>query len=341
MQAAVQNDKNTWRMQLSVSENESESTGLKVGRSQHLHDFNHQLALQKIVAGGFDIVKAKVNALQSTIFDELNALGFPYFVNSILYRNEVHYKNEAPPAIPTGFSYEVFSPVNQEAFLRLIDAIFNRPTGINYANRLYHTLINHNREIEAVRKYYMGFDATLQSSKIAWLLKRNDNYIGFVCGEFSNNAFEGLWYGIHPDYREQGLSNILINIIHRECHARGVKHFFNDVQYQNIPSQLNVMKQSAIPCESYLNVFIMPLLSMSKSKGRIVKNDEGFTIQRLFANMIAEEGGRFADYKLTLLEPGSSNTLPTHLTNLEIGDKKVRLCNFFNEGTLVAVAQFY
>lgn len=321
-------------MKLLLSGGESEKLGLRIARSERCNNLQSDELIKEIVSLELDVARVKIDAFQQNIFDQMQSLGFPYFINSILYRNKIDYNEKANQSLPDGFRYETFDGSKKEIFINLVEDVYYNGGGVNYSNKLYQTLINPQKEKDAVRSYFLDFDSSKQSSKVAWMLKKDNDYVGFVCGEFTGDEFEGLWYGMLPKFRKKGISHLLITIIHNECLARGTKYFFNDVQFQNIPSQINVMKQGVMPNESYLNFTLMPLLSLAKTVGSELKNDRALPINGLAGKIIgASTAHQTALINIQKGKPGEL-TIPTHYTELQLGpENNYTIYHFFKHSS--------
>ena len=321
-------------MQIYFSENESKQLNLRVGRARIESALNVDMLRSQIMELNLDLVKMKVNALQQNIFQQLDQMGFPYFVNSILYRNQIDYTNTTPEILPDGYSYELYTETNRQDFQNMLAEIFDNTTGINYSIPLYRMLVNPDTEKKMAINYYLEFDHSQNSGKAVWLLKEGNEFIGFVCGQFLPNGFEGIWYGVLPKYRTRGLSSLLITIIHIECRKRNVNQFFNDVQYQNIFSQLNVMRNGAVPVGTYLNVFILPAISLVTKKGTLLNNTEALTVKEIIKETFGQhtEGSNWQTSYWQL-----SEIIPTHYRKLMLGERsEICIYNFYNEQQLIA-----
>ncbi len=320
-------------MQVFYSENESKQSGLQTGRGR-IERLENIAPLRKLIIGqNLDLVKLKVNALNADVFAALNKLGFPYFVNSILYRNKKTYTGNTLTKLPAGFSYEQYSTGRRTIFKQMLEEIFDNTTGINYTHPLYRVLVSSATEKKMAVSYYLQFSSQSTSDKKIWLLKKGKVFIGFVCGQFLPAGFEGIWYGVLPAYRSKGFSSLLLDIIEIECRKRGVKSFYNDVQYQNIYSQQNVTKNGAIPESSYLNIFLLPCISVTQSNGLKAINKGQKTTQQLVAESMAVM--KMTDVYHTSFW-GNTKLKPTHTITYKVAKERLVVLSFYYNNELTA-----
>ena len=97
-----------------------------------------------------------------------------------------------------------------------------------------------------------------------WLVKLKGEYIGFVLGEISSDAFEGKLYGIMPEFRGENYSREIMGFLKNMCFEEGLTYFKNDVVFQNVASLKNIILESINPVLSYFHITINPLLSVSQ-----------------------------------------------------------------------------
>lgn len=320
-------------MRIVFSENESNQLGLRTGRVR-MEELNDLKSFrQEILKQEFDLVKLKINAQNPDVLNVLNNIGFPHFVNSILYRNKIMYAGKTLQALPKGFSYELYSPAQHDLFKQMLEEIFDHTTGINYTHPFYRLFVSNATEKKMAVSYYLQFNSASSPDKRVWLLKKGRTYIGFVCGQFLPQGFEGIWYGVLPAYRSKGFSALLLDVIEIECRKQSVKAFYNDVQYQNIYSQMNVTKNGAVPIASYLNIFLLPCISIAQNKGLVNTNLEKKSNHEIAADLLKEirpSAVRHVSFW------SNSNSKPSHYTVCDLAKGRFVIHNFYSHKTLIA-----
>ncbi|HWB63826.1 MAG TPA: GNAT family N-acetyltransferase, partial [Chitinophagales bacterium] len=247
---------------VAYSGSESEVTGLKTGRGEIT-----DLALVDLPAlifeGQYDILRLKINAGLANVFLYLENLGTPFNINSILLRNS-YFFNEAqsvPEVLQSAFSFETLHSGNVQALDKVFNPSIEAVTGMVYPSWLQDALIEKPTMQRAALEYARSF-AYGGDGKMGWLIKYNNEYIGYNLGRKTGTDFEGILIGVLPQYRNKGAASYVyeyfINHVFREMN---IGHFFNDIQVQNYPSMRSTFKENIVPSATWINVTLFPLLS--------------------------------------------------------------------------------
>jgi GNAT superfamily N-acetyltransferase len=76
--------------------------------------------------------------------------------------------------------------------------------------KLYNQIFRPQRDLEAFRRRFQG-----RYSELLLIARINDRPVGFFLGfELKPSVFFGWFYGVHPEYRRQGIASQLMDAVH-------------------------------------------------------------------------------------------------------------------------------
>ena len=76
--------------------------------------------------------------------------------------------------------------------------------------QLYNQIFRPQRDLEAFRRRFQG-----RYNELLLIARINDRPVGFFLGfELKPSVFFGWFYGVHPEYRRQGIASQLMDAVH-------------------------------------------------------------------------------------------------------------------------------
>jgi GNAT superfamily N-acetyltransferase len=76
--------------------------------------------------------------------------------------------------------------------------------------KLYNQIFRPQRDLEAFRRRFQG-----RYNELLLIARINDRPVGFFLGfELKPSVFFGWFYGVHPEYRRQGIASQLMDAVH-------------------------------------------------------------------------------------------------------------------------------
>lgn len=274
---------------LKFSAAESEILGLRIARgTARFGELDLPSLKEEIVRDQLDLCKIKVSAGQKAVFCQLDDLGFPYQIASVLYRNKkVITQADGSLPLPEGLAYEHYDGSQLEELSHLVASSIGTPTGVNFHILPVDGFIDPQRQlrlsIDYVIKALPGKEQKLQ----VWLLRQDGVLVGFFMGTVQVDAFEGTLCGVPPEFRGRGYGNWINNIMKRVCWEQGLKYCYTDIQVQNPASQKGALQGGFEVQGLYFHVFIFPFLhyaSLTNDKHLLGSfNDNGQMLSQVFA----------------------------------------------------------
>ncbi|MCB9231933.1 MAG: GNAT family N-acetyltransferase [Bacteroidia bacterium] len=251
---------------LHFSSQESEILGLKVARTDRLENFDPRTLVREILAGEFDLCKLKVNSTWEPLFQNLDATGFPWQIYSIIVRNQVDLTQTISEKVTGEIEFIPYTPDLEAEFMPLVKTVVEARTATNYPNPEIDFLIPAEKFVRASALYATGFHPVQRPNGRCWLLRKSQNWLGFVLGNHEGEAFEGILYGILPEYRGKGYAREIMRFLQDYARGQGLKYFENDVVFQNFSSLRPILQTQARPVGTYLNLTLNPLLNWGKKE---------------------------------------------------------------------------
>lgn len=244
------------------SAEESHITGLKTGRSGLIESLDEKELLKVIQREKYDFVRLKISASDHLLFRKLNRLPYPHQLYNIQSRVLIKIKKEDRfPVLKKGITYEVYDGSQEKIIASFVRDALRLDSGINFQSALFEKLVPAKKRTEAAIRYAQSFIFSEKGSKIIYLLKYNNEYIGFGMCSYDRKNFEGLLIGIKKKYYGNNFAQELLKIGKKFCADRGIPDFSNNIVIQNKKSLKSMVNEGAIPLDIYLNIFLFPLLS--------------------------------------------------------------------------------
>ena len=263
---------------LHYSADESETLGLKVARGE-IMEFDAKALYDEIWRGMYDLCKVKINADNPRLMRQLENLGLPYHVFSIIYRNRLSIVVNDQAYVPhqhIGFELFEGKPEQIGVLQKLVKECIGNETGLVYQNELLSHLITPDAEKEASAVYACSFFREKDPNKIGWLITYKGKYVGYNLGAFRGPDFEGILIGVLPSYRNKGIASEVNTRFSKVFFpTNNIRYFINDIHIQNHASLKSVFKSGATPSKTFLHVVIFGLFSKTQQGKSITKIMEG------------------------------------------------------------------
>lgn len=247
---------------LKISEQESQVYGIAFARGYiQSKDWQPNDLLADILEGEIDVARLKVPSTDDQLFTKLDSLGIPYSIYSLIVRNTIEITLEDIFEGDPELAFELYTAQQAPILQQVVrECIINR-TATNYEDVDLAGIITQEKELEASDQYVQLYDNSSNPSRIGWLIKKGEEYIGYVFGTFRGEEFEGDFYGIIPAHRGTGrYARMVQQFLKDMCRRRGVRYFLNDVVQQNFSSLRSIIKESLVPIGSYFNIYLKPFL---------------------------------------------------------------------------------
>ncbi|MBN4062029.1 MAG: hypothetical protein COA57_08225 [Flavobacteriales bacterium] len=252
---------------MTISQSESNIYGARFARAELPNDFREEQFLEELIENQADICRVKINASASDVFLKLDKLGMPYQLYNINYTNKALINDSMKSeSWSSDYQYELFDGSQGEMMKELVCKAIEKKSWVNYPSAFSKGIITPEKELEATAEFACSFSFTENASARAWLLKYRGNYIGFFMGYEREGFFEGILYGIIPEYAGKGHSKIIYQIMLHICAKNDWKYFVNDVGILNIPSQRSATGQGLVPQEIYFHFEIYSFLSKTEKE---------------------------------------------------------------------------
>ncbi|MFT6209726.1 MAG: hypothetical protein ACJAYA_000237 [Bacteroidia bacterium] len=250
-------------IELNRSEAESKVYNLEFFRAKVEKVEDYSAFLDVLLAKKVDVLRLKVNANDKQVYSFLDLLGIPYQLYNMLYTNYVGIADLPEEAFqcPPNYTCEEFEPSQIERMRGMVTRTINKKTWVNYNSDLVYNRITDEVELCASQEYGCSFYAE-DGSKASWIIRYENEDIGFFMGEESEDGFNGTFYGILPEHRNQEHSKVVYMLMLDICRKRGYRFFKNDIGVMNIPSQKSAASQRMTPTNIYFHFELYPMLSV-------------------------------------------------------------------------------
>lgn len=250
-------------MELTRSEVESKVYSLEFYRAkvEKVEDLNS--FLDALLANKVDVLRLKVNATDKDVYGFLDRLGVPYQLYNMMYSNHVQIEDLPEEAFhtPAKYSCETFDPSKMGRMKDMVVRTINKKTWVNYSSDIIGDRITDELELQASQDYGCSFYAE-DGSKASWIIRYEEQDIGFFMGQESGEGFYGTFYGILPEHRNHEHSKVVYMMMLDICRQKGYSFFVNDIGVMNIPSQKSASSQRMVPTDIYFHIELYPMLSL-------------------------------------------------------------------------------
>lgn len=213
---------------------ESNNYHVKIHRSNgYLEQLNYESTLKYCYNNVVDVLKMKVAIKDSLLFQTLSKLPFPHEVQSLVAKQTVDLRiNNSKTEVDPLFSSKLADQTDLELLGKVIEEVLSQPTAENYAGSIhyYSKEAYIKNSIEYIKSFVTAPDSAV------WIAYYNEIPCGFFSGIFSKDTFEGILYGISPEFRGKKLSITVYQAMKNICLEKELFFFTNDIEVNNIGS---------------------------------------------------------------------------------------------------------
>ncbi len=248
-------------MKVKLSTDDSESIGLTIYRAcAYLENVFANDLLQAFYEHKADLIKLKVSTAFPEVFVELNKARIPFEIQNIVERGSVQIPVEIITPKLTGITVELANCSKRPEIERLLEQILNTPTAIKYHSifRIYTKA----QYAEATKNFLLRLLEEKDSA--IWIVRDDDIPVAYFSGRFSDDSFEGMLYGVHPNHRKRGISHFIYQTVLSICFERGIRYFTTDIETQNTGS-IRGARGVGMSTKSYYHINCFAFLGPSVS----------------------------------------------------------------------------
>jgi hypothetical protein len=262
---------------INFSEQESNFTKLRMGRTNILDNFDPNLLLEEIFELQLDICRIKVDISNPDIFNLLDKIKFPKRNFSFLIEQYIDLQ-----ALENEFEIDIkfkkYSISQKNELLQLVKEIQDSDTYNRYfIDDFKEKILPNNILNEVVANYQTIFDNNINKSKHCYLAYKEDKLIGFCTLDVNNEKGEGVLVGIIPKYRSLDLFKNFVRQQINQSKKLGCKQYICKTIAFNHRSLNTTLKQGMKVSKIILNINIYPMLNLkSNEKINIIECEMAF-----------------------------------------------------------------
>lgn len=255
---------------IGASTQESNILKVSIGRGTLAEGWDLMDLRKEVLDGGYDFVRLKIPSADEELFEKLDQLGMPYCIHSILVRNSVAITAEHQlPSTGQRLLFDLYDGNNEDEVKELVKKSYGNRTSVFYHNPYYRHWVSYEDEIEAAAIYAVTFVHAKNPKTPHWLVKKDNQAIGFVLGIVDNNTLEGIMYSVLPEYRGHNYAADIMAYLKSWCWLNHVGCFSNHVPLQNLPSLRNIVAQAILPVDSFINITLSSMLSATRQTAQV------------------------------------------------------------------------
>ncbi len=247
---------------LTPSAVESARFGFKVHRAHH-KDLDVRAFAQAVLAEQADLVVLRVPASEREVAQRLARAGLPAVVADTLVYYTLDYSKHEPRALRNkDLVFSVLREEHREVLERSVGEIF-----ASYRNHYDANLFLRREDfMEGYKQWAMGHSEGLDPDKIAWVVHRGDQYVGFCTCSHDEEAGvgEGVLYGVDPNASGGGVYGDMIRFTSQYYKERGFKKMRVSTQVENFAVQKVWAREGFYMDEALQTVHINAFLSHSE-----------------------------------------------------------------------------
>ncbi|GIV35092.1 MAG: hypothetical protein KatS3mg031_2627 [Chitinophagales bacterium] len=252
---------------LALSDSESALSGLRVFRIGFYLDGVEPVQLRNdLIQHRADWCKLRAEASREDLWHQLNTTGFPWYVHSVVYRCQHDLHNVTPLRLAAGMIVEPYRPALLPELEPLLEAIHRQSSGTYYSNETEKFFFNEHVR-EHIRKAYIRsfYHPPDVHGRSIWMLRVDGQPAGYFAAEVKGSTFEGALFGVHPDFRRQGLARVIYQAALHTGLQLGMKSFETAIHIQHQRSLLPALREGLQLRKPYFYISLYPLLSYSRT----------------------------------------------------------------------------
>lgn len=246
--------------------------------------------LPQLLALKVDVLRVKVNGSEKQLFATLDEIGIPYQIYNLLYRNLIDLKtlDRVMFQIDDGFTYEEYEAGMEPRMKRLVELSIADKTWVDYNSDLVADSVTIDRELASSVKFACAHHKDRGIGK-GWIIKYEDEDIGFFTGREKEDGFLGTFFGIIPEYRNRNYSKVAYAIMYTVFRDLGYRFFENNIGILNIASQRSAAAYHMAPTDLYFHVELYPFLNRSAIETRSAQLSGAHSVVELALSLWKDE----------------------------------------------------
>lgn len=250
---------------LNYSPIESCRFGMRVYRG-NVDEIDEKMILSNIVTEKIDVAILRIPSEKQEQLSRLNEVGLPYIVaDTLVYYDIDLTRHDTKELKNKDLSFVQCGKEHLEILDFLVTRIFK-----GYTNHYNSNPFLPKKEIlEGYKEWALGFINACALGKIAWIVKRGGNYIGFACCTYEAFKSTAVLYGIVPEASGGGIYGDLIKFTQQYFKDKGYKKMEISTQVQNFASQKVWIREGAVINKAYTTLHINSLMDYSVMKKKI------------------------------------------------------------------------
>lgn len=292
-------------------------------------ELNHGELKKYILENDVDLLILRLPVEEKEAVQKLSKLGFPIIhADNLVYYSVELQKTEISP-LKNDLNFVEVTPENMQVLQDMIPLIFK-----GYKN---HYSSNPYLDRKKISEGYIEWACSYMynmKDKIAWLVKKGEQHIGFAtCAfDYEKSECEGVLYGVHPDFSGGGVYSDIIRYTQRYFKEKNFSKMIVSTQIQNLAVQKVWARENFRIAYAFDTYHINSFLQCSISKSF----EEEFNISQKdvieFANFSGDKNPLHLDEKFAI-SAGFEKTI-TH--GMLINDKVTKFLgmDFPGPGTI-------
>ena len=226
--------------QVIFSEVDSQRFGINVFRAT-LNEVDIENLKEQIQTDSIDLIILRLPSTTKDQHSELHQMGFQIIHADTLVYYFCNLNSEITP-LRNELSFEVISAENNEILNEIVPLIFKDYTSHYASNPMLDKIKTSEGYIEWAKSYV----ATANPNRISWLVKNENEIIGFATCSFNQekNECEGVLYGVMPQAAGKGVYTDIIRFTQGYFKHEGYKTMWVSTQIQNYSVQKAWIKEN-------------------------------------------------------------------------------------------------
>lgn len=215
---------------------------------------------QNLIDNNVDIAIIRIPSEKLDLLSKLDIIGFPFIVADTLVYYDCKFDKYEPQKIRnTDIEFVKCNSNHSRLIEELTGRIFPNYTSHYNSN----SILEKNLILEGYKEWASGY--VNSEGKIAFLVKRNGEYIGFATCSWDNTtkSCEGVLYGVKSEHSGCGVYSDIIRFTQDYFKQLGFERMFVSTQIQNVAVQKVWAREGFSLLESYNTIHINSLLDKS------------------------------------------------------------------------------
>ena len=244
---------------VNFSEQESSISGLRIGRTDILKNFDYLKLVDEIFDLKLDVCRLKIDLSNPEIYILLNKLNFPFHTYSFIIEQKLDLKFIDKP-FDLEIDIQEYRVEKKEELLQLIRKIQQAEKfNVYYENEWFNSLFPENVLNEIIADYQTTFDNSINKNRHCFLAYDEQKLIGY-CTLTTNETFgDAVLVGIIPEYRSKNIFKDLIRVQINKSKEVGCEYYYIKTIAFNSRSLNTSLKQNMAPGLDILRISFMDL----------------------------------------------------------------------------------